>query len=141
MLLASRGRRLVARIIDWLILLVVALPLSLVAVNANDNDRSGLSLTATLATVLVAFLYEGLMLTRAGGQTVGKKVMKIRVAVFVDGSAPVGGIGWTRAAVWDLPGILCCGWQVVDALWCTWDQPYRQCLHDKAAKTVVVNTA
>jgi uncharacterized RDD family membrane protein YckC len=137
--LAALGKRLLARIIDWTILLIIAVPLSIVAAVANSNDRQGLSVLAQVATLFAAFLYEGLMLTRAGGQTVGKKVMRIRVANFADGSAPTNQSGWTRAAVWDLPAILCCGWQVVDALWCTWDQPYRQCLHDKAAKTVVVN--
>jgi hypothetical protein len=27
---------------------------------------------------------------------------------------------------------------LLDPLWCLWDKPYRQCLHDKPAKTVVV---
>jgi uncharacterized RDD family membrane protein YckC len=50
-----------------------------------------------------------------------------------------------RAAVFALPGILsavCVGalFWLLNVLWCTWDQPYRQCLHDKAAKTVVVRT-
>ncbi|MEZ0068415.1 putative RDD family membrane protein YckC [Streptacidiphilus sp. MAP12-20] len=137
--LAALGKRLLARIIDYLILLIVAVPLSIIAAVANSHDRQGLSVMAQVVSLFAAFLYEGLMLTRAGGQTVGKKVMKIRVANLADGSAPTEKSGWTRAAVWDLPAILCCGWQIVDALWCTWDQPYRQCLHDKAAKTVVVD--
>ncbi|WP_037605387.1 RDD family protein [Streptacidiphilus rugosus] len=136
--LAALGKRLVARIIDWLILLVIAVPLAIVAAVANGNDHQALSVVAQVVTLFAAFLYEGLMLTHAGGQTVGKKVMRIRVANLADGSAPTNQSGWTRAAVWDLPAILCCGWQIVDALWCTWDQPYRQCIHDKAAKTVVV---
>ena len=27
---------------------------------------------------------------------------------------------------------------LIDVLWLLWDKPYRQCLHDKFAKTVVV---
>ncbi|MFK4273751.1 RDD family protein, partial [Streptomyces milbemycinicus] len=50
--------------------------------------------------------------------------------------------GWVRAAVYALPEIVpCCGFLfwLINVLWCTWDRPYRQCLHDKAAKTVVVS--
>jgi uncharacterized RDD family membrane protein YckC len=137
--LAALGKRLLARIIDWLVLAIIAVPLAILASVANNHDRGALSLTASLVSVFAAFLYEGLMLTRAGGQTLGKKALRIRVAALADGSAPVGSMGWTRAAVWDLPALLCCLWQIVDAVWCTWDQPYRQCLHDKAAKTVVVD--
>ena len=28
----------------------------------------------------------------------------------------------------------------LDGLWQLWDQPYRQCLHDKFAQTVVVKS-
>jgi hypothetical protein len=28
---------------------------------------------------------------------------------------------------------------LIDPLWCLWDTPYKQCLHDKPPKTVVVN--
>lgn len=137
--LAALSKRLLARIIDWLVLAIIAVPLAILATEANDHDRSGLSLTASLVSLFAAFLYEGLMLTKAGGQTLGKKALRIRVAAFADGAPPYGRMGWTRAAVWDLPALLCCLWQVVDGAWCTWDHPYRQCLHDKAAKTVVVD--
>ena len=139
--LGGLGRRLAAQIIDWVILLVVAVPLSLISVFARHSDRDALGAVVEVVIGLVYFGYEGLMLTRAGGQTLGKKAMHIRVAVLADGSDPVGGIGWTRAAVWTLPGILCCGlWWVVDALSCVWDRPYQQAIHDKAARTVVVRT-
>ncbi|MEY9849194.1 RDD family protein [Streptacidiphilus sp. MAP5-3] len=137
--LAALTKRLLAQIIDWLVLAIIAVPLSLLATTANNHDRGGLSLTASLVSVFAAFLYEGLMLTKAGGQTLGMKALRIRVAALADGSPPFGRMGWIRAAVWDLPALLCCLWQVVDGAWCTWDQPYRQCLHDKAAKTVVVD--
>ncbi|MEZ0094291.1 RDD family protein [Streptacidiphilus sp. EB129] len=136
--LGGVGTRLVARIIDWVLLAIIAVPLSLVAAFANSRDRTGFTFAVEILLVLLNFLYEGLMLTMAGGQTVGKKVMRIRVAVLANGAMPVGSVGWIRAAVWTLPGIVCCLWQIVDALWCTWDRPYQQCLHDKAAKTVVV---
>jgi len=130
--------RLVARIIDGILLAIVAVPLSIIAATAKNNDRTASSFVVETAILLLYFIYEGLMLTLAGGQTVGKKVMKIRVAMLADGSPPVGSAGWIRAAVYSLPNIVCCVWQLVNVLWCTWDRPYQQCLHDKAAKTVVV---
>ncbi|KOG89008.1 hypothetical protein ADK38_16620, partial [Streptomyces varsoviensis] len=89
---------------------------------------------------VVYFVYEGLMLT-SRGQTVGKRMMKIRVAMLENGAVPAGRPGWARAAVYSLPEIVpCCGFifWLVNVLWCTWDKPYQQCLHDKGARTVVV---
>lgn len=130
--------RLVARIIDGVLLAIVAVPLSFVAAAARNNERTTATFVVETGILLLYFVYEGLMLTLAGGQTVGKKVMGIRVAMLADGSPPVGSAGWIRAAVYSLPNIICCVWQLVNVLWCTWDRPYQQCLHDKAAKTVVV---
>jgi uncharacterized RDD family membrane protein YckC len=142
--LAHLGRRLAARILDGLIIgipvgLVMALILGTYYPMGDGSDAR--SSVFTLAYVLVYFVYEGLMLTRYG-QTLGKKAMKIRVAMLETGETPAGGPGWARAAVYALPEIVpCCGFVfwLVNVLWCTWDRPYRQCLHDKAAKTVVVS--
>ncbi|MFJ6216427.1 RDD family protein [Streptomyces sp. NPDC092296] len=134
--LGGLGRRLLARIIDAV--LIGALVSLVLGWFVNWNNRSG---EATLSIVggLVYWVYESLMLSR-DGQTVGKKVTKVRVARLVDGGVPVGGIAWTRAAVYSLPSVLCCGfWVIIDGGWCLFDRPYRQCLHDKAARTVVVD--
>ncbi|MDT0546833.1 MULTISPECIES: RDD family protein [Streptomyces] len=140
--LANRGRRLVARIIDALI---VGIPVGLVlAVLVGDYDPVNNNDEATVMTIvyaLVYFVYEGLMLTKYG-QTVGKKVMKIRVAMLENGEIPAGQPGWLRAGTYSLPEIVpCCGFifWLINVLWCTWDRPYHQCLHDKVAKTVVVS--
>ncbi|MEE4593945.1 RDD family protein [Streptomyces sp. DSM 41524] len=140
--LAHLGRRLVARIIDALLIgIPVGLVVTAVAGAYDPIEGSARSTTVTLVYVLVYFLYEGLMLTR-DGQTVGKKAMKIRVAMLENGRPPVGQAGWLRAGVYALPEIVpCCGFLfwLINVLWCTWDRPYRQCLHDKAAKTLVVS--
>lgn len=134
-----------ARIIDALI---VAIPvsaimlLSLGSYDPTDADDSGKSSATQIVFALVYFIYEGLMLTTQG-QTVGKKLMKLRVAMLDNGSNPTGQPGWFRAGAYALPQIVpCCGfvYWLVNILWCTWDRPYRQCLHDKAGKTVVVST-
>ncbi|WP_171166267.1 RDD family protein [Streptomyces sp. I05A-00742] len=141
--LASRFKRLIARVIDFLIVFV---PVSLIYSAfvwghwdpAEDNAKNtGLS----VLVAIVYFIYEGLMLT-ARGQTVGKMVLQIRVAVLENGAVPQNGPGWIRAAVYCLPWIVpCCGpiFWLINVLWCTWDKPYQQCIHDKAAKTVVVS--
>lgn len=140
--LGGPGRRLVARIIDWVLLGILAIPVRLIAYSAYNHDHNVAGSLFASIVVLLGLLYEGLMLTLVNGQTVGKMVMHIRVAVLADGSSPTGATGWIRAAVWEVPALLCCGfWWIIDGLWCTWDRPYQQALHDKAAKTVVVKVA
>ncbi|RLL67091.1 RDD family protein [Streptomyces sp. Z26] len=137
--LAPLGKRVVARLIDALI---VGIPLGLVMgllTGFSYDDNRAAFWQGSLYTV-VYFLYEGVMLSQSG-QTVGKKVMNIRVAMLHDGSVPTGSPAWTRAAVYQLPTLVpCIGslFWLVNVLSCTWDQPYRRCFHDKAAKTVAV---
>lgn len=141
--LANRFKRLIARIIDGLI---VSIPVSAVfsaATRGFDPWRDNAKSTGLgILIAVVYFVYEGLMLT-SRGQTVGKMAMKIRVGMLENGAVPAGRAGWTRAAVYNLPEVVpCCGFVfwLVNVLWCTWDKPYHQCIHDKAAKTVVVST-
>ncbi|AZQ71781.1 RDD family protein [Streptomyces abikoensis] len=141
--LANRFKRLVARVIDGLI---VSIPISVIfSLSTRNYDPWNDQARSTSLSIIVAvvyFVYEGLMLTTRG-QTVGKMLMKIRVAMLDNGAIPEGRPGWTRAAVYSLPEIVpCCGFVfwLVNVLWCTWDKPYHQCVHDKAARTVVVST-
>ncbi|MGH3325909.1 MAG: RDD family protein [Streptomyces sp.] len=140
--LASRGKRLVARIIDALLIgIPIGLILGLSQGNwAWDTADTGRSYLEQGVYTLVYLIYEGLMLTRSG-QTVGKRLMKIRVAVLSNGEVPAGSPGWIRAVVYQLPPLVpCVGFLfwLANVLFCTWDKPFQQCLHDKAAKTVVV---
>jgi uncharacterized RDD family membrane protein YckC len=139
--LATVGQRFLARLIDTGLLIVLAVVVSTAIHGPNFKASIGKQMLADILIYGLYFVYEGLMLSRTG-QTLGKMALKIRVANFSDGSVP-GSAGWLRAAVFALPGILsavCVGalFWLLNVLWCTWDQPYRQCLHDKAAKTVVV---
>ncbi|WP_314175503.1 RDD family protein [Streptomyces winkii] len=138
--LASRGRRLLARIVDALL---IGIPVGLImgfAQGGWGTDGNGRTYGQQAVYTLVYLVYEGLMLTNSG-QTVGKKLMRIRVALLADGTVPRGAPGWLRSAVYHLPPLVpCVGFLfwLVNVLFCTWDKPYRQCLHDKAVKTVVV---
>jgi len=141
--LGGLGTRLVARIIDWVILLVAGGVIATAVVLSSSIGNYYIVTVTVLFAGLIGFVYEGLMLGRAGGQTLGKKAMRIRVAMLADGTVPPPGAAWMRSAVFWVPVILSgfclpAVFSLVDILWCTWDRPYRQCLHDKAARTVVV---
>jgi uncharacterized RDD family membrane protein YckC len=145
--LATAGQRILARLIDavplaviWVLALAATGALEYAAEHDGQPDP-GKAVASAIATFALYFVYEGAMLSRSG-QTLGKRALRIRVAVLANGDVP-GGSGWTRAAVYVLPGMLSwavIGWVfwLIDSLWFLWDQPFRQCLHDKAAKTVVV---
>jgi uncharacterized RDD family membrane protein YckC len=140
--LAARWRRLVARIIDALIIGIPATLVLELVWGSYDVNNTGRSVAQDLVYALIYFVYEALMLTTYG-QTVGKMLMRIRVGMLDNGEIPTGAPGWTRAAVYTLPPIVfCCGsvFWLFNVAWLLWDKPYRQALHDKAANTVVVST-
>lgn len=144
--LASRGLRLLARIVDALIVgIPVGIVMALLNLATTSGDAepwdSGNTVSQSIVYQLVYLVYEGLMLTRSG-QTLGKKLVKVRVAVLQNGQVPHGSPGWIRALTYSIPPVIpCIGslFWLVNVLFCTWDKPYRQCLHDKVAKTVVVS--
>ncbi|MGW4893402.1 RDD family protein [Kitasatospora sp. NPDC004240] len=137
--LGSWPNRILARLIDYLLVQVVAI--LIVLPFASLTDRSGSAGSFWLACA-IWLIYEGVMVSR-DGQTLGKKAMKVRVAMLIDGSTPTPAASWTRSAVFILPAVVCCAglWWLIDGLFGVFDKPYRQCVHDKAAKTVVVSTA
>ncbi|MFE1319328.1 RDD family protein [Kitasatospora phosalacinea] len=136
--LGGWGARIVARLVDYLLVQVIAIVVLLPFLHFNERNGWAGSFWLGGAIYLV---YEGLMLSR-DGQTLGKKLMKVRVAMLTDGASPTPSAAWTRAAVFIFPALICCGalWWIVDGLFGVFDKPYRQCIHDKAAKTVVVST-
>lgn len=139
--LAGPWRRLLARIIDSIIVGVVAGLLSWPVTDYDYDDMTfGTQFTSGLIFSLLYFLYEGFQLDRYG-RTLGKRVLRIRVVRVADGGPIAGSPAWTRAGVFTLPPIVpCLGtiFWLVNVLWQFWDQPWHQCLHDKAAKTTVI---
>ncbi|OPG05419.1 RDD family protein [Microbispora sp. GKU 823] len=162
--LAEWWQRLVARIIDGVIVgipfaIITLVITGIVVTNASIDPTTGVFTTGSgyfLASLLTAILgglvmvaYEFLML-RAQGQTLGKKVMGIKV-VPVGGTLDAGGLpqdaALKRAGVlyvfeflqW-IPVIsyLASLASLLNVLWLLWDKPLHQALHDKVANTVVV---
>jgi uncharacterized RDD family membrane protein YckC len=77
------------------------------------------------------------------GQTIGKRVMGTKVVTADTRSRISGQAACGRAAVYALvPVVPSVGglFALVNESWLLWD-PRRQCLHDKAARTVVVKTS
>jgi len=136
--LGNRGKRLLARIVDGIAVgIVVWAVFGWWIGTGTTSGQVGIS----VIEAVVYFVYDALMMQRWHGQTLGKRLLGLRVAMLDDGTPPRAPAAWARAAVYSLPTIITCIGDVfalVNILWCTWDQPYHQCLHDKAAKTVVV---
>ncbi|WP_406058669.1 RDD family protein [Streptomyces sp. NBC_01077] len=151
--LAESGKRIIARIIDWLI---VAIPLALIGIpfhiysraTEDGNDfgdtvnslNGGSQLVFQLITIVAFVAYDTVMVAK-NGQTLGKKWMKLRVAMLNDGSTPPMSQSLLRAIVLWLPALICCAclWPLLLLILILVDKPYKQGLHDKAAKTVVVS--
>jgi uncharacterized RDD family membrane protein YckC len=72
------------------------------------------------------------------GQTVGKRVMKIKIVRATDGGPIDRRLARRRWVVEVLGSLFGPYFSYADGLWQLWDQPFRQCLHDKCADTLVV---
>ena len=75
------------------------------------------------------------------GQTLGKKVMKIRIVPVDPTRALTRGMAGKRYLVEFVGGCLVPFLNYLDGFWQLWDKPWQQCLHDKFAGTVVVKVA
>ena len=163
--LAGWWHRVLARIIDGIVLMIVSLVviLPLVAPNFMDNvtqwfdevmavAQSGSAVApampvglesdlfrVSMASLVFGLVYEIGMVHLFGG-TVGKLVAGLRVRLRETPGNPGLGAAAIRGAVYQvLPQIPYLGWiaALLNYLWPLWD-PKRQALHDKAAKTNVV---
>lgn len=139
--LAGRWRRLFAGVLDWLIVNIVAAPFSWTSWdyvwNESKNGWERFPVEHTFVAGLVAFLYFWLLHAFWNGQTLGKKLFGIRVVSEYGGRIGVGQTA-VRQAVATVLEWLCCVGLLLDLAWILFD-PRKQALHDKAARTVVVN--
>ncbi|GHA70900.1 RDD family protein [Streptomyces termitum] len=154
---AGLGRRLLARVVDTVLLgaltAAAAFPFATAALDHIDAKieaakRSGVTVQVWLVdgTTSVQFgialglmlvlgvLYEALPTAR-WGRTAGKKLCGIQVRDIEAHEPPSFGRSLRRWFLHTLLGLLLIG--VLNALWCVFDRPWRQCWHDKAAGTFV----
>ncbi|WP_330290639.1 RDD family protein [Streptomyces sp. NBC_00576] len=144
--LADSGRRVLARIIDMILVGVVAWLLTW-GFNVNeydiDNDdiEYGRSLGQSLIVAVLYIAYDTILISRTG-QTLGKTWLKLRVANLDNGATPSVQTTLVRSLVLWIPFAFCCAcvWTAIAGGWSFFDKPYKQGLHDKVAKTVVVST-
>ncbi|MFG2477114.1 RDD family protein [Streptomyces fagopyri] len=144
--LAGGGKRVLARILDMILVGIVvwllswAFGVSEYNVNA-DRIEYGKGIGQS---VLAAVLYTGYdtFLIHRSGQTLGMKLFHMRVADLDNGATPSTQTSLVRALVLWIPFAFCCAciWTAIAGGWSFFDKPYKQGLHDKAAKTVVVAT-
>ncbi|MFE2522373.1 RDD family protein [Streptomyces mirabilis] len=144
--LADSGKRTVARIIDMILVGIVVWLLSWAFgvmqynMNADKIEYSRGFGQSVIAAVLYVG-YDTIMISRSG-QTLGKKLFNLRVANLDNGSTPSVQSTLVRSLVLWIPFAFCCAciWTAIAGGWSYFDKPYKQGLHDKAAKTVVVST-
>ena len=148
--LASWGTRLGAQVIDWLILLVPVVVLTVIVVGVATNSDTGAWVTGILgflAYLVVALLYAPLLMAREGehnGKTLGKQMLGIRVVR--DGGESMGfgwaalreivvknlGVGIASSIIPIIPWFL-------NYFWPLWDDSNRA-IHDIICSTHVVRT-
>jgi uncharacterized RDD family membrane protein YckC len=146
--LANYGERLGGWIIDWIILLAVSVPISLlthsfhyshVVNNLNGSYETNFhwGMPGALLSPLIVVVYGTLMCGSARGQTVGMMVAKTR-AVKLSTGGPIGyGAALGRALFEELMAALLFFPWVLDILFPLWDAK-KQTLHDKVSGTIVV---
>ena len=165
--LAEWWRRLLARLIDGLIIGVVVTPIALAIMSGPLNRfretvqafpdlnapgaqsavsrAEGRLLVAYFGVLAIisalTFLYDWLQHAK-WGQTVGKRALSTKVVSADDRSPITSAAAAKRAAMYALiPVVPLIGglWALINELWLLWDRR-RQCLHDKVAHTIVVKT-
>ncbi|MEV0230017.1 RDD family protein [Nonomuraea sp. NPDC050786] len=139
--LAGRWRRLFAGVLDWLIVNVVSALFTFPSWEyVWDRGRGAWErypVEHTFLAGLVAFLYFWLLHAFWNGQTLGKRLFGMRV-VQERGARITVAQAAVRQAVASGLEWLCCVGMLVDLAWILFD-PRKQALHDKVARTVVVN--
>ncbi|MFS2292826.1 MAG: RDD family protein [Actinomadura sp.] len=103
--------------------------------NTNQSMYTSDQLSSNAIGVVLGFFYYWLMHAR-WGQTLGKKLLGIRVVREDDGQAITTGQAAGRSAFYSVLGGICGCIGLINVLWILWD-PRKQALHCKVARTVV----
>ena len=136
-MLASRGSRLAAALIDGVAAFVAFLP-GMGAIMAADSESGAMMGFALLGLGLLALGCYQLYLLTTQGQTIGKKMMNIRIVRYDDGNLP----GFVKAVLMRsmVPGMI--GqfipfFGLIDVLFIFGAE--QRCVHDLIAGTKVVD--
>jgi len=155
--LASFLDRFLAYLVDAAVLvgvvLVLAIPAFLIVVfvafpdmstGAEEPDAGRLfvavilvELALVVLSLIFSYVYYVEMMFRTG-QTLGKKVMKIRIVPLEPAVTLTRMMAAKRYLAQHIAGTFVPFFSYLDGLWQLWDKPFQQCLHDKFAQTVVV---
>lgn len=158
--LATWPQRAVARIIDAFLEALLTLPFVMwliwpasqrfaesvpaggvpsdAALQQLSAEITAVSVQIALLTLAVSFVYQ-VPQNVVWGRTLGKRALRLRIRPLRQ-DVP---LTWLQATVrwgtYAIGSILTQGlFAIVDYLWPLWDRPWRQALHDKAARTIVV---
>jgi uncharacterized RDD family membrane protein YckC len=148
--IAGRGTRLGAYVVDILVSLLFATPAmiaggaSLLTGLADASPEAMLALVSgtfglLLVAGMLAYAVITIILVHKNGQTIGKKLLGIKVVRKEGARASLGRIFWLRNVVNALPSMI----PVVGGLYFFIDSLFifsesNQCVHDKIADTIVV---
>ena len=139
---AGFGVRLVAAIIDSLLLSALMIPFIIIVVvfmmrMQTSGEPSPLAMIALFGSyilmMIISLAYQLIFIGRKGA-TPGKKFMKLRVT-FPDGTYPIGiGKAFLRLLGYMISGMIC----YIGFLMIIFDKEQHRALHDKIAGTVVI---
>lgn len=141
---AGWWRRFAAVVVDGLLLAIpffatLIVSLAVTEGGSDEHDDSPVWLLLFFAWVfwiVAPFVYYTILHGRPRGQTLGKRLLGIRVTG-VD-FHPIGyGRAFGRALLASVMWIACYLPGILDALWPLWDEK-KQSLHDKVANSIVV---
>lgn len=138
--LASVGTRLGARLLDMVFWFagywVAGFPLSM-WIDRAGPDSAGLPQMLLITWLIVWWmLYFPFCISQLGA-TLGKRTCGIRITRRETGER----VGFWRAVgreLFWLVSIVIPVLSFLNPLWCCWDKPFQQCLHDKVADTMAV---
>ncbi len=143
--LAGRGERFGAAMLDGLIgLIAIGVPafMSFDWAAAKEGNYMDAVRPGGLTVALIAFVALigiTIYLVNKNGQTIGKKILGIKVVRSDYSRASLGRIFWLRNVVNALPGLIPYAgnvYNLVDLVFIFNER--RQCVHDKIADTVVI---
>ncbi|TLS46131.1 RDD family protein [Streptomyces montanus] len=135
--LAAIGSRLGARVLDLITWYVAYLVPVFPVVIWIDHGGGALARTLLFVWLLASFVLYFPFAIWKFGSTLGKRIFEVRI-VRCETARRVGfWRAFGREMFW-MGAFFIPVLSPLNALWCCWDKPWRQCLHDKVADTMAV---